>query len=98
MILSNQKRCPDCGDSVYSASRHDFQDCTCGKTFVDGGMDYLRQSLYGEDLSILITEKHKEGLLAAITREDKNALGKLCQLAIYLRDEMGINIDERDKE
>lgn len=34
--------CPLCGDQIWSRHRHDFRQCTCGKTFVDGGRDYLR--------------------------------------------------------
>lgn len=29
--------CRDCQDLVCSLSRHDYCECSCGKTFVDGG-------------------------------------------------------------
>ena len=35
-------RCLDCGDEIYSNSRHDFVSCKCGSAFVDGGFDYIR--------------------------------------------------------
>lgn len=38
----NGVKCKECGDIVYSRARHDFRTCSCGKTFVDGGFDYLR--------------------------------------------------------
>ena len=34
--------CAVCGDRIQSLHRHDFQRCTCGETFVDGGSAYLR--------------------------------------------------------
>jgi hypothetical protein len=34
--------CSKCKDTIYSRARHDFRWCSCGKTFVDGGMDYIR--------------------------------------------------------
>lgn len=34
--------CDACGDIIESKHRHDFQKCTCGVTFIDGGNDYIR--------------------------------------------------------
>jgi hypothetical protein len=34
--------CRSCKDKIYSESAHDYVECKCGKTFVDGGNDYLR--------------------------------------------------------
>ena len=34
--------CPGCGDTIYSRARHDFRTCSCGKTYIDGGFDYIR--------------------------------------------------------
>jgi hypothetical protein len=34
--------CKICGDTIFSRARHDFRKCSCGKTFVDGGFDYIR--------------------------------------------------------
>jgi hypothetical protein len=41
MIVTGVK-CPYCKDEIYSQYRHDYRVCKCGKTFVDGGRDYLR--------------------------------------------------------
>ena len=95
MILSNQARCVQCGDEPYSAHRHDFRYCKCGAMAVDGGMDYLRR--LGNpadivDLSISITEDDYDVLVKAINDDSKNDLGKICNLARVLRDEMNINI------
>jgi len=35
-------KCLGCGDTIYSRARHDWHQCSCGKTFVDGGFDYMR--------------------------------------------------------
>ena len=35
-------KCSACGELIVSVHRHDFHYCKCGKTFVDGGKDYLR--------------------------------------------------------
>ena len=94
MILSNQKECPDCGDNIWSAFRHDYKTCSCGKCMVDGGMDYLRGTIYGIDKHIVVPAIHVEGLLECISDPTKTDLGKLCRVAIYLRDWMGINIGE----
>ena len=33
-------RCPKCGDKLFSWTTHDFQTCSCGQCFIDGGFDY----------------------------------------------------------
>lgn len=35
-------RCQECGDEIYSNSRHDCVQCECGCSFIDGGFDYIR--------------------------------------------------------
>ena len=96
MILSNQVICMTCEDRPYSAHRHDFQSCRCGSISVDGGMSYLRRVGSGAtDISITISDEHKDLLIAAIQGEDnQNDLGKLCNVARVLRDDMGINIGD----
>lgn len=37
-----QVRCRLCGEFIESDSRHDFRRCGCGRSFRDGGGDYLR--------------------------------------------------------
>mgnify|MGYP003394583806 CR=1 FL=1 len=44
----NKVRCTICGQILESKYRHDFIACKCGKTFVDGGKDYCRTTIYGE--------------------------------------------------
>jgi hypothetical protein len=54
-LLRSQLECPRCHDIVASIHRHDFQQCSCGGIFLDGGRDYMRcggESLVVEDGSI----------------------------------------------
>lgn len=34
--------CKECSDSLFSFHRHDYKSCSCGKSFIDGGVDYTR--------------------------------------------------------
>jgi hypothetical protein len=101
MIISNQVECLKCGDKPWSAHRHDFRYCKCGAVAVDGGMDYLRrlgQPTDMKDMSLTISEEHLELLKDAITDPERNELGKVCNLARVLRDDMGISLRERKDE
>lgn len=42
-IIKNAARCGRCKDVIISCFRHDFVECSCGATFVDGGKAYLRR-------------------------------------------------------
>ena len=44
----NAVQCPNCKDVIYSRARHDFHDCSCGQSFIDGGFDYCRYG--GQDM------------------------------------------------
>lgn len=35
-------KCLYCGDVIFSRARHDFHSCTCGRTNIDGGSDYMK--------------------------------------------------------
>ena len=100
MILSNQRRCTECGDKPFSRTRHDYRECSCGKVMVDGGQEYLRQSCNdgGESMNIVVDTNHSDGLQAVIERTNLTPFGKVCHLALYLRDEMGINIGATDDD
>lgn len=41
-IIHNRAKCLKCGDVIESLSVHDFNSCSCGNIFVDGGKDYMR--------------------------------------------------------
>lgn len=43
MITRNRAQCALCEDIIESTYRWDFQQCSCGEIFVDGGLDYIRR-------------------------------------------------------
>jgi len=61
VILENSAKCYKCETTVKSISRHDFQECSCGNVFVDGGYNYIRQGFlegqYYENTSLTTTKK-----------------------------------------
>lgn len=46
------KACYSCGEIIYSAYRHDYRKCSCGKVMVDGGGDYFKASANGLTVKI----------------------------------------------
>lgn len=42
-LVRNAIKCKHCGDVVESKSVHDFEQCSCGACFADGGLEYLRR-------------------------------------------------------
>lgn len=46
-LILNRVQCNICDDIITSRYTHDFQFCKCKKTFVDGGLEYMRVG--GED-------------------------------------------------
>ena len=52
-LKRNRIKCKLCGDIIESKSVHDFQQCSCGKCFVDGGTDYMRIGGYPDDIEDL---------------------------------------------
>lgn len=68
IIVKNAIRCKHCGDIIESTYRHDFKFCSCQRSAVDGGLDYLRRcgdTDDWEDLSefkeVEVTPKYKVG-------------------------------------
>jgi len=43
MIVENAVLCNKCEDHIFSKTRHDFVECSCGNIAVDGGQEYLRR-------------------------------------------------------
>ena len=46
-LKRNRVQCLYCGDIIESKTRHNFVTCSCGKTFVDGGLDFQRIGFTG---------------------------------------------------
>lgn len=91
-ILVNQIKCLKCGDTPYSAHRHDFKYCKCGAVVVDGGMDYLRRVGNGadfEEMSMAVDYKLFDNIMEALDwcdETDRNNLGRVCAIARAIRD------------
>lgn len=91
-ILSNQIKCKKCGDTPFSAHRHDFKYCKCGAVAVDGGMSYLRtvgDLSSAEDMSIQVTDKTYDEcvkMLEWCEETGRNKLGVICGLFRVLRE------------
>lgn len=58
-------KCLGCGDIIYSRARHDWHRCSCGKTFIDGGFDYMRVG-WDEETGY----EHADIELEGVTEED----------------------------
>lgn len=92
IILSNQATCKECGDSIYSAHRHDYVTCSCGSISVDGGMSYLKRAGKLDRIieqSIVMDKELSDKVIAGIEEaidSGRNPLGVLCNVARCLRD------------
>ena len=42
-LIKNMIKCNTCGDVLESTYRWEFKWCTCGRVFIDGGLDYARR-------------------------------------------------------
>lgn len=60
-LETNGMHCPACDEVIYSVMRHDCRHCSCGKTMIDGGRDYMRRSEHGIPVIVnLLTGKAYE--------------------------------------
>lgn len=41
-IVLNRGQCSLCQDVIISRYRHEYKTCRCGKSYIDGGKDYIR--------------------------------------------------------
>ena len=57
--------CKACRSKIWSKHRHDYHACSCGKTFVDGGQDYLR---FGCEEGVGIPERYHQPIYFDITK------------------------------
>lgn len=53
-------KCGHCGDILFSRSRHDMRWCSCGKSAIDGGRDYLKIIGDSKITTLEITVPHSE--------------------------------------
>lgn len=90
VIVSNSIICNKCNDTIYSAHRHDYKECSCGAVAVDGGTSYFRRiGTDYADISIVMEEETINQCLAVMKWADdnkKNDRGKLYAILRVLRD------------
>jgi hypothetical protein len=53
-------KCKYCDDVIYSCYRHDYNQCSCESTFIDGGTDYCRTNSKVIGTLNLLTDTFKE--------------------------------------
>lgn len=67
--------CSLCNDIMESKYRHDFVTCKCGKSFLDGGDDYIRGTMtsipISKEYDWMTAEEFIE-YLDKLDEEDKN--------------------------
>lgn len=61
-------QCKLCGDRLFSWHVHDFKWCSCQKTAVDGGDDYLR--VCGSDNELIEYDKELDAERAGKTTKE----------------------------
>lgn len=59
-IKCNKIKCNHCGEIIESKYCHDFQQCSCGSVFVDGGHDYLRRGFINDTSDYVELSEYEE--------------------------------------
>ncbi len=88
MIIRNAVKCNKCQEVLQSTHVHDYVECICQETMVDGGNEYFRYG--GNDVETLFVEthnsfiphsvqlEHSEIILAA--HHPETCVGPICAL------------------
>ena len=102
IIVSNQAECLLCGDTPFSAHRHDYKSCKCGALSVDGGDSYIRRVADSFDEVREMTLQYKEDFvdqmissIGSSEKAGKNDRGYVYDLLRVIRD-AGYEIVEKD--
>jgi hypothetical protein len=92
-IISNQAKCRNCGDVIFSSHVHDYVECSCGAVMVDGGNEYLRCGWNKPsdfiDMSLTMDKEDFDAILS-YTKEmykSRNELGILYGVMRAIRDQ-----------
>ena len=59
-IWINEATCSKCGDTIKSVNRHDFVECKCGASFIDGGSWYAKYGGEAKSNTIFFNDIYKE--------------------------------------
>lgn len=85
-IVLNSLQCLDCNDVITSHHRHDFVKCSCGNSFADGGVDYVRSggkvkylTVYADDDFELVRVSAERGSRGVNSDESLKYI-KICDM------------------
>ena len=88
MIIRNAVRCNKCQEVLQSTHVHDYVECMCQETMVDGGNEYFRYG--GNDVETLFVETHKPFVPFSVKLENSEftivahhpdtCVGRVCAL------------------
>ena len=98
-IISNQAKCAECGDIIFSSHRHDYVECSCGAIMLDGGNSYLRRSVSPHFIDMSLTMDSEDfNAILSYTKEmckNRNELGILYGVMRAIRDQ-GYVIEKKE--
>ena len=88
MIIRNAVKCNKCYSVIQSTHVHDYVECMCQETMVDGGNEYFRYG--GNDVETLFVETHTPFVPHSVQLENSEltiaahhpdtCVGELCSL------------------
>jgi len=88
MIIRNAIKCNKCGDVIQSTHVHDYVECSCQDTVVDGGNEYFRYG--GNDVETLFVSTEKPYVPHSVQLENseltiaahhpETCVGQVCSL------------------
>ena len=72
MIIRNAVRCNKCQEVLQSTHVHDYVECMCQETMVDGGNEYFRYG--GNDVETLFVETHNSFVPHSVQLENSDII------------------------
>ena len=72
MIIRNAVKCNNCQEVLQSTHVHDYVECMCQETMVDGGNEYFRYG--GNDVETLFVETHKAYVPYSVKLENSDVI------------------------
>ena len=72
MIIRNAVKCNKCQEVLQSTHVHDYVECMCQETMVDGGNEYFRYG--GSDVETLFVETHSPYVPHSVQLENSDVI------------------------
>ncbi len=72
MIIRNAVKCNNCQEVLQSTHVHDYVECMCQETMVDGGNEYFRYG--GNDVETLFVETHSPYVPHSVQLENSDVV------------------------